>query len=174
MASNQTPNLGLSQWQRTDPFTMDEFNADYAKIDAALGAQPYQVLLRQTLTEDAPSILLDLSGIDFTEHPRLRLEVSGQISAPNGSGGDNICFWCNALTTGSYYYRAVNEITANSAASRYFAGQASYNAAGEAVLHLTADIMVGPSMVSFYRALAASTMESEGRLHGIAGYEHHG
>ena len=34
MASNQTPNYGLSQWKRTDQVRMEDFNADNAKIDA--------------------------------------------------------------------------------------------------------------------------------------------
>lgn len=38
MASNQTPNYGLSQWKRTDQVRMEDFNADNAKIDAALAA----------------------------------------------------------------------------------------------------------------------------------------
>ena len=108
MASNQTPNLGLSQWQRTDPFTMDEFNADYAKIDAALGAQPYRVLLRQTLAQNASSILLDLSGIDLTEHPRLRLELSGTAYGTGSSGEGSLYMWYNDITE-DYYCRSVGD-----------------------------------------------------------------
>ena len=38
MASNHTPNYGLSQWEKTDKVIMEDFNADNAAIDAALGA----------------------------------------------------------------------------------------------------------------------------------------
>ena len=38
MPTNHTPNYQLSQWERTDRVLMDDFNADNAKIDAALGA----------------------------------------------------------------------------------------------------------------------------------------
>ena len=38
MPSNQTANYALSQWSRTDQVKMEDFNADNAKIDAALGA----------------------------------------------------------------------------------------------------------------------------------------
>ena len=38
MPSNQTPNYALSQWERDDRILMEDFNADNAKIDAALGA----------------------------------------------------------------------------------------------------------------------------------------
>ena len=36
MASNQTSNYGLSQWEATDQVLREEFNADNSKIDAAL------------------------------------------------------------------------------------------------------------------------------------------
>ena len=37
MPSNQTPNYQLNQWERSDKVQMEDFNADNAKIDAALG-----------------------------------------------------------------------------------------------------------------------------------------
>ena len=36
MASNQTSSYGLSQWEATDQVKRTDFNADNAKIDAAL------------------------------------------------------------------------------------------------------------------------------------------
>ena len=39
MPSNQTPNYALNQWERDDRVLMEDFNADNAKIDAALGAK---------------------------------------------------------------------------------------------------------------------------------------
>jgi hypothetical protein len=38
MPSNHTPNYALNQWERDDRVLMDDFNADNAKIDGALGA----------------------------------------------------------------------------------------------------------------------------------------
>ena len=38
MPSNQTPNYQLNQWERSDKVQMEDFNADNAKIDAALVA----------------------------------------------------------------------------------------------------------------------------------------
>ena len=38
MASNQTANFGLNQWEATDKVLREDFNADNAKIDAALAA----------------------------------------------------------------------------------------------------------------------------------------
>lgn len=39
MPSNFTKNYSLSQWERSDKVLMDDFNADNAKIDAALATQ---------------------------------------------------------------------------------------------------------------------------------------
>lgn len=39
MASNQTSNYGLSQWEATDKVLREEFNQDNAKIDAALAQE---------------------------------------------------------------------------------------------------------------------------------------
>ncbi len=38
MPNSQTPNFGLSQWVKQDKVLMEDFNADNAKIDAALKA----------------------------------------------------------------------------------------------------------------------------------------
>ena len=43
MPSNQTPNYALSQWERTDRVLMEDFNADNAKLDAALAGLAGQV-----------------------------------------------------------------------------------------------------------------------------------
>ena len=39
MPTNHTPHFNLNQWERDDRILMDDFNADNAKIDAALAAQ---------------------------------------------------------------------------------------------------------------------------------------
>ena len=39
MSTNHTPNYSLSQWERSDKVQMDDFNADNARIDAALAAK---------------------------------------------------------------------------------------------------------------------------------------
>ena len=38
MSTNHTPNYNLSQWERADKVLMDDFNADNAKLDAAIAA----------------------------------------------------------------------------------------------------------------------------------------
>lgn len=40
---NHTPNYNLSQWEPGDPVQRADFNADNAKIDAALAARPEAV-----------------------------------------------------------------------------------------------------------------------------------
>ena len=37
-STNKTENIGLNQWVASDPVLREDFNADNAKIDAALGA----------------------------------------------------------------------------------------------------------------------------------------
>ena len=37
-STNKTENFALNQWVGTDPVLMEDFNADNAKIDAALAA----------------------------------------------------------------------------------------------------------------------------------------
>ena len=37
MPSSQTPNYNLNQWSKDDRVLMEDFNADNAKIDAAIG-----------------------------------------------------------------------------------------------------------------------------------------
>ena len=39
MPTNHTPNYQLSQWERDDRILMEDFNADNAKIDAAIKAE---------------------------------------------------------------------------------------------------------------------------------------
>ena len=57
MPSNQTPNYQLSQWERSDKILMEDFNADNAKIDAALGT-----LATQVSTKAEQSALTTLTG----------------------------------------------------------------------------------------------------------------
>ena len=82
-STNQTPHLGLSQWVLTDPFRMDDFNQDNAKIDAAvdglqglIDAMPYVKLMEVTTTADADSVWLDVSGIDFTQYAMVQVFAS--------------------------------------------------------------------------------------------------
>ena len=57
MASNQTSNYGLNQWEATDEVLRTEFNADNSKIDAALkGLADKDAELEGTLAGQAADI----------------------------------------------------------------------------------------------------------------------
>lgn len=57
MASNQTSNYGLNQWEAADQVLRTEFNADNSKIDAALkGLADQDTELEETLASQAASI----------------------------------------------------------------------------------------------------------------------
>ena len=57
MASNQTTNYGLNQWEATDQVLRTDFNADNAKIDAALkGLADKDTELGEALTSQATEL----------------------------------------------------------------------------------------------------------------------
>ena len=76
---NQTANYGLNQWDEQDRILREDFNADNAKIEAALAAltkaSAYEKLLSVTTTENQNEIALDLSGIDLTQFRKLELDI---------------------------------------------------------------------------------------------------
>lgn len=72
-STNKTEKLQLNQWVLTDPFNMEDFNSDNAKIDAVLGAVPCKKLMDVTLTAAAATVELDLTGIDLSEYATLRV-----------------------------------------------------------------------------------------------------
>jgi len=78
-STNKTANLGLSQWEKTDPFSREDLNADLAKIDRAAGVQRTK-LIDRTLTEKAQTVELDFSGLDLSEFIGLELFTPCQIS----------------------------------------------------------------------------------------------
>ena len=82
----QTSNYQLNQWDKTDRIQMEDFNADNAKIDAALAAEAeareaadtalasqscYVKLLDLTLQEDTQKWDIDMSDIDLTQYQKL-------------------------------------------------------------------------------------------------------
>ena len=73
MATNQTTNYQLNQWEPADQVLRTDFNADNAKLDAALLALDASKLgnfqtIRSTILEvSSYHIDLDLSGISWSE-----------------------------------------------------------------------------------------------------------
>ena len=51
MASNQTSNYGLNQWEAEDRVIREEFNADNTKVDAALAGLAAQTAAKAAQTE---------------------------------------------------------------------------------------------------------------------------
>ena len=92
MASNQTANYGLSQWEATDQVVRTDFNSDNLKIDAALhdmaqtyaadmeelrGAQWWGKILEQTLTSDTADVTLTIPDPGTWQMLSLQFSVSG-------------------------------------------------------------------------------------------------
>lgn len=77
MASNYTENLNLCQWAAEDPVLRTEFNADNAKLDAALGAladrPAIEIIRRWDNTTLGNQINIDLSDIDLSQYLWLRI-----------------------------------------------------------------------------------------------------
>ena len=77
MASQQTPNYKLSRWAGTDRILMEDFNADNAKIDAAIAGRlgPIEEIKRMTLSDPSNLPTLDLSGMDLSRWSLLALSI---------------------------------------------------------------------------------------------------
>ena len=76
MATNHTTHYDLNQWQATDQVLRTDFNADNAKIDAALAVLGHaQVLDTVTLAQANNSFGFDISGIDWTACQMLLISV---------------------------------------------------------------------------------------------------
>jgi hypothetical protein len=100
MSSSKTAKLGLNQWQRSDFLIMDDFNADNAKLDAALDAVPWVKLLDVTTAASAAQVDIDLSGIDLTGY----MDVLVCARLKNSS----VYIRVNGLGSGSYSYNGSN------------------------------------------------------------------
>ncbi len=84
-STNKTANVGLNQWVRTDPFCMDDFNEDNAKIDTALkSAQIRDKLFEVEINTDTSTMELDFEGIDLSQYLELKIysDLAGQGSSP--------------------------------------------------------------------------------------------
>ena len=67
-STNKTSALGLSQWILSDPFRMEDFNADNAKIDAAVARKSEFVKLKEiTTTAQATAVEINVQSINFSQ-----------------------------------------------------------------------------------------------------------
>ena len=71
----KTANYQLNQWDPGDRILREEFNADNARIDAAIAAVKagnyYELLADVTTAQSCMQLDLDLSEIDFTRYSQL-------------------------------------------------------------------------------------------------------
>ena len=106
---NQTTNYQLSQWEPTDRILMSDFNADNAKIDAALKTQAdsiaglngrlgLQLLKTFTSSTDSDFVEVSLSGIVWSSWKAVHLVICSKMSGTlamgvylNGLVRDHIC-----------------------------------------------------------------------------------
>lgn len=83
MPSNFTTNFNLSQWEADDKVLRADFNADNAKIDAALNLSfRRELIMEVTAEEDTPELNLDLSQFDWNTYQIVVLNF-----VPNNTNG---------------------------------------------------------------------------------------
>lgn len=99
MSTNKTENLGLNQWVRSDPFRMEDFNEDNAKIDAAVAAKAEQTAL------DAEAAAR--KSADDTKAPIASPTFTGTPKAPTASSTSN----STQIATTAFVKTAVNALT---------------------------------------------------------------
>ena len=96
----RTENYQLNQWEPTDKISREDFNADNAKIDAAIKrAHSVETLFDVTLQETATALELDLSDIDLTQYTYVDLFVSLK-----GDAWELAKIRLNGLSDCYYYY----------------------------------------------------------------------
>ena len=105
MPSNQTPNYQLSQWERSDKIQMEDFNADNAKIDAALKAEADA----RTAADSEINTALSKLGNCRVERFAVSDPGSGNRKDPmvihfSGKPALFLIFTGNLLTVGNYWH----------------------------------------------------------------------
>ena len=90
--SGKTPRLGLNQWALTDPFLMEDFNADNRKIEETLSPFSVVKLGEIVTTKVSYQIDLDLSGIEWDKY--LQISIFWQLAFTRSGADDLICMAC--------------------------------------------------------------------------------
>jgi len=71
-STNKTANLGLSQWEQTDPFSREDLNSDMRKIDESVSRfKLFDITV--TVETMTATIQLDLDGLDLSEFALLEI-----------------------------------------------------------------------------------------------------
>lgn len=76
-STNKTPNLGLCQWEATDPFLREDMNEVLQKIDQAIGNMPRKKLFDVTISHTPISFMeFDFTEIDVEQFGELNIFFS--------------------------------------------------------------------------------------------------
>lgn len=98
---NYTENYQLNQWDAGDRVLREDFNADNAKIDAALGevksAIPLRKLVTLTLNETSDTTTIDLSDFDMAQFCQLDIFLHSYAA---DTCSTQLFLRCNDQTTG--------------------------------------------------------------------------
>jgi len=126
-STNKTPRLGLSQWVLSDPFRMEDFNQDNARLDALA----FEKIGEVVTTQDCQQVDLDVSGIEWDRYaavtifwqPKVRrlssdcamlqLRANNRAAADdylrrwldsNGGAGEKAgCLYSTGIANGAYW-----------------------------------------------------------------------
>ena len=112
MPSNHTTNYQLSQWAKSDQVLMEDFNADNAKIDAALKAEAdARTALASSRNCQAYTTSYTGSGVSGASHPNYlsfaRRPLFFHIGGNNGTGFSVVYGQTTARVTGVTSLRKV-------------------------------------------------------------------
>lgn len=103
MSTGKTENYNLNQWDRSDLFLMEEFNADNAAIDAALAQCALVKLKTITLTEDTTKLSVDLSDLSLDSFRELHFSIN---ACHNGTGLKTLHMTLNDISEEESYLYA--------------------------------------------------------------------
>ena len=85
MATNQTTNYQLNQWEPTDQVLRTDFNADNAKIEQAILSRlgPVEIIQQIPLTSSSSldDAVLDLASFDWSQWNFVAIEFMGNFSS---------------------------------------------------------------------------------------------
>ena len=107
MASGQTANYQLNQWEAEDKVLRTEFNADNQKIDAALAGLASAALKMAVGTYTGDGAASRVISVGFTPKAVLVCTQSGLTYSPNASG---YVFGGLAVTAGNIYLERFENI----------------------------------------------------------------
>lgn len=104
-STSKTENLNLNQWAAADGVCREDFNADNAAIDAAVGSIPVRKLKDITTSAAAASVEIDLSDIDMDDYSEIWMDVRLGVSY---ASGNNAYYRLNNISTVSYGYTYIS------------------------------------------------------------------